>query len=1523
MPVIAEAATCYDIKWAVLPGSPLEMKGKTPQEVCDQARYTQQLAYPIQIFESLVPTSWGSPINKLVPIRYSCSWKLYNQAGTYVKTQVTSISHYRKPIGTSEQAWAYGDIGGDDDCTVCPGCSGFSAGSGFSKTGGKGFGFESAGHPITYIDAQKAKVSVDWMSSRDARFAFTRYYSSSLEGNYSYSEESFGKSWGSSFERTIWQRGNYHLLYLEQGKRRKFFGDQSGSFSAILKDHSYILARENLGNSSTATLRGSDGTGREEVFTEYLNTNTTSGTDRFLKLSEIRWADGYKITILRNAQKRISIIQDNKGQRAEFLWFEQPGSSPLVAVVDKILIDTQYNGSTLQPDIEIDYGYTTVAGYNFAVLAQTAQTKDLNTSAILSSVTYQYDTTSGVSPAKLVSVKDGRLDVNGQPFAAQLYTYGKQAANGLDIATSTSLAGNVQTFSTQMNAAGDVTFTNPKGKTTTFDIEIKEGRKRVVLVQGAATQNSLGAAVSASYIAPVGMAKGWVYSETLRNGSKTDFTRDARGLILTKTEDAAGLTPKITTYTWTTALRLPLTRTTTSLRETFVYTTKGLLTSYSQKDMLVGSPTNGQIRTWTYGYTTLTNGLQVLTTVNGPGLTANGINDVTTYTYNSVGALETVTDAIGLVTTVIARNDQGQPTIVEEPNKNRWTFSYDQMGRVVTSGMAGPGLTPLLYSFNYDIAGQLTSYTNTRGKTWTFSYDLAKQLSKATAPNGDSTNFTYDVAGNVTRTEYKNGTGPVAFWEEAQFDELGRVLKTIGAQGQQWNFSHDKEDNLTGEIDPLNNASTSSFDALNRMTGMVDRENYTSGQTFNPADQLIEYTDPRQIKTNFVYNGFGEVISEVSADRGSISYTYDQRGLVTSRTDGRGVTVNYAYDNGGRLALIDYPAGGISDVTFTYDQIFLGGAVDANKGSVGRIVDSAVTTSFERTPQAAQNVLTTTALYPNSRTYSVMEEYDFEGNLTGLTYPSGKKITYDIGDDNEITAVKLTDASVLTTLVGWITYKPNGPMASMTYGDGATQTRTYDNSYRLTGITDIKGAISLRNMTYGYETRDNLTAVTDTLLPANSETYAYTPRESLTSATGPYGQMAFTYDGVGNRVTYGVNPGAGLVTDTYAYPATSNRLSTISLGAGGNRAFTYDAAGNVTFDDRTGGGYGYTYDAAGRMATFSINGILQANYKYDFAGRQVVRELSGGAVIHSVFDADGNRIAEYDQTSGALIREYVWFDGAAIAVIEGGVVYYIRSDHIGRPVFATNAAGVQVWSASYLPFGGVRTPIGTPITLRFPGQWFQSESGLHQNWMRDYDPTTGRYLQADPLGLVDGASVYGYARQSPGRYTDPTGEFIPILVGALIGAGLDLGVQLYMNGGDLRCVNWGQVGLSGALGAFSGGWGSAWKLGATGLGRTGAATQTAYRNAYRIGTEYRVHHSIFSAGGKAARASTGFQHSWWNYRSVLNSAHKGLHRYKTVKPLGPFKRWRYGTPEWLIGAEISAYTGGALEFLDGPCDCGN
>jgi RHS repeat-associated protein len=107
-------------------------------------------------------------------------------------------------------------------------------------------------------------------------------------------------------------------------------------------------------------------------------------------------------------------------------------------------------------------------------------------------------------------------------------------------------------------------------------------------------------------------------------------------------------------------------------------------------------------------------------------------------------------------------------------------------------------------------------------------------------------------------------------------------------------------------------------------------------------------------------------------------------------------------------------------------------------------------------------------------------------------------------------------------------------------------------------------------------------------------------------------------------------------------------------------------------------------------------------------------------------------------------------------------MYYVHADHLDRPVMMTNLAGANVWSAVWSPFGAAFSITGSLTeNQRFPGQWFQIESGLHWNWHRHYDPSTGRYLQPDPMGLAtlltDGASVYGYARHSPLVWLDPSG----------------------------------------------------------------------------------------------------------------------------------------------------------------------
>ncbi|MER8811262.1 RHS repeat domain-containing protein [Mesorhizobium australicum] len=86
-------------------------------------------------------------------------------------------------------------------------------------------------------------------------------------------------------------------------------------------------------------------------------------------------------------------------------------------------------------------------------------------------------------------------------------------------------------------------------------------------------------------------------------------------------------------------------------------------------------------------------------------------------------------------------------------------------------------------------------------------------------------------------------------------------------------------------------------------------------------------------------------------------------------------------------------------------------------------------------------------------------------------------------------------------------------------------------------------------------------------------------------------------------------------------------------------------------------------------------------------------------------------------------------------------LYYVLTDHLERPIMMADESRNIVWQASYVPYSEVRSINGTAtLNQRFPGQWFQMETGLAYNWHRHYDPSVGRYLQPDPLGMPDGAS---------------------------------------------------------------------------------------------------------------------------------------------------------------------------------------
>jgi RHS repeat-associated protein len=140
------------------------------------------------------------------------------------------------------------------------------------------------------------------------------------------------------------------------------------------------------------------------------------------------------------------------------------------------------------------------------------------------------------------------------------------------------------------------------------------------------------------------------------------------------------------------------------------------------------------------------------------------------------------------------------------------------------------------------------------------------------------------------------------------------------------------------------------------------------------------------------------------------------------------------------------------------------------------------------------------------------------------------------------------------------------------------------------------------------------------------------------------------------------------------------------------------------------------------------------------------------------YDQRGQLIAESDG-AGSVTTEYVYLNGAPLAKFEGASVYYYSTDHLSTPQKMTDGTGAVVWAADYKPFGEATITVSTITNnLRFPGQYYDAETGLNYNYYRDYSSQLDRYVEADPIGIKKGKNhLFVYARNNTLRYADPLG----------------------------------------------------------------------------------------------------------------------------------------------------------------------
>ena len=330
--------------------------------------------------------------------------------------------------------------------------------------------------------------------------------------------------------------------------------------------------------------------------------------------------------------------------------------------------------------------------------------------------------------------------------------------------------------------------------------------------------------------------------------------------------------------------------------------------------------------------------------------------------------------------------------------------------------------------------------------------------------------------------------------------------------------------------------------------------------------------------------------------------------------------------------------------------------------------------------------------------------------------------------------LELKDALVLANR----TYRADGTLATQGWGNGLSETRSYDLAGQLT--TWSLGTPENRTMT--YDAVGNILTIGGSL----GATYTYDSLDRLASETGTGITQAFTWDANGNRLS----DGAG----GYSYTPNTNRETTSPQGA-----VVVDGAGYMTSD--RGGARTFTWSAAGDMDTATMSGAT-ATYAYRDDHLRASKTVGGSTTLYH-YDLNGRLIAE-TTAAGAAIREYVWDDDVPVAQVTAGTLAYLHTDQLGTPRLATNAAKTVVWRWNGKAFGESAPAVGTiTVNLRFPGQYFDAETGLHYNWHRYYDPAAGRYLSSDPVGVEAGINTFGYVGGNPLRFMDTLGlELVPI-----------------------------------------------------------------------------------------------------------------------------------------------------------------
>ena len=822
-------------------------------------------------------------------------------------------------------------------------------------------------------------------------------------------------------------------------------------------------------------------------------------------------------------------------------------------------------------------------------------------------------------------------------------------------------------------------------------------------------------------------------------------------------------------------------------------------------------------------------------------LAPEGIVQVYDLQYTATGKRSFMRTANGLEVSLQyeAGNDRLELMIEYDPvtgetRKTRWTYLDTGEIETITTGFESDAATTV--RFGYDDARRLTRVYDGLGNYQHFQLDtegnpesesvydsagmLSKQLGRVfdaynhieeraqmnevrdiyVKPNGDieqvidskaTTQYRYDelrrltsivhdvdgsdpmTADATTLIKYDHHdnieevTDPGSATTRYKYDDLGNVRVIDSPDGGTKYIEYDSAGNIESVLDGLQQTFVYQTDALSR-TISVDMPGSEHDITF-------DYDDCQ--------NGVGRLCS-ITNTSSSVTYSYDAWGNVLQHQ-----SIDYLWDEANRLVSMTYPSG--AEVRYGYDDASRVNSITLVRDGMETVLASGV-------------------------------DYEPFGPVKNLLYGNGIQMMHqrDLAWRTE-----LIDMSQALSL-DYLQYDGNGNLEIRQDSLlSQTETYSYDAIDRLSSASGLFGDID-----FGYDLNGNRTSLddgemigytyepftnrmhtsdgTDVQVDENGNTrirgaqaLEYTPQNRLYKVY-EHGNLVATYgyNGLGQRVSKRLEPSGFEVR--YLYGLDGELLAETDIDGAVLKEYVYlnGAPYAVLDSDNDGDGVPNLSDnctdhANGPLVT-DAGGNTQLDTDGDGIGNRCDADFDDSGLVNSIdlgvirneyfstdSDADLNGDGIVNGQDIGILKQF-FFEMPGPANSDEIAIRYIHGDQLGTPKSMTDEAGLVIWTANHEPFGSasVNTDPDTDgrhvtLNIRYPGQYFDQETGLHYNYFRYYDPDAGRYITSDPIGLAGGLNAFSYAHNNTHSNIDTHG----LLALNFISGGVGAAVEAYKN----------------------------------------------------------------------------------------------------------------------------------------------